>query len=171
MPRRLLSEHDRQVWASYVRHLVPMPGVASPTETAVGPPPKPPPQSRVEPFAPQLAKRSAPLEIGAAPGGVDRSTWTKFRSGKLSPARTLDLHGMTAQRAYTELQAFLTAAVAQRLRCVEIITGRGRGESGVIRRETPLWLNGPTLRPMVLAATHPHPANPGAVRLLLRRVR
>ena len=27
------------------------------------------------------------------------------------------------------------------------------------------------LRPLVLAASHPHPANPGSVRLLLRRTR
>ena len=32
-----------------------------------------------------------------------------------------------------------------------------------------LWLNLPALRPLVLAATHPHAANPGSVRLLLRR--
>jgi DNA-nicking Smr family endonuclease len=41
----------------------------------------------------------------------------------------------------------------------------------VIRRELPLWLNLPELRPLVLAAAYPHPANPGAVRLLLRRIR
>ena len=34
-----------------------------------------------------------------------------------------------------------------------------------------LWSNLPTLRPLVLAATHPHPSNLGSVRLLLRRPR
>ena len=58
------------------------------------------------------------------------------------------------------------------MRCVEVITGRGSGEAGgVIRREFPLWLNEAALRPLVLAASHPHPANQGAVRLLLRRIR
>jgi len=33
----------------------------------------------------------------------------------------------------------------------------------------PLWLNLPTLRPLVLAASHPHAGNPGSVRLLLRK--
>jgi hypothetical protein len=41
----------------------------------------------------------------------------------------------------------------------------------VLRRELPLWLNLPEFRGVVLAAAHPHAANPGAVRLLLRRVR
>jgi DNA-nicking Smr family endonuclease len=54
----------------------------------------------------------------------------------------------------------------------EVITGRGATEGGgVLRRELPLWLNLPDLRPMVLAVTHPHPGNPGSVRLLLRRPR
>ena len=84
--------------------------------------------------------------------------------------RTLDLHGRTAQRAFHALHGFLHAAHADHVRVVEVITGRGSGETGgVIRRELPLWLNLPALRPLVLAASHPHPANPGSVRLLLRR--
>lgn len=86
--------------------------------------------------------------------------------------RTIDLHGRTAQRAYHALHHFLIAAHTDHVRCVEVITGRGAGETGgVIRRELPMWLNLPALRPLVLAATHPHPANPGSVRLLLRRPR
>ncbi len=70
------------------------------------------------------------------------------------------------------MQAFLLRAHADRVRCVEVITGRGSGEQGgVIRRELPLWLNLPQLRPLVLAVTHPHAANVGSVRLLLRRTR
>jgi DNA-nicking Smr family endonuclease len=90
----------------------------------------------------------------------------------LAPERRLDLHGLTAQRAHAVLVAFLRSAHADRLRCVEVITGRGsREETGVLRRELPLWLNLPDIRPLVLAAAHPHAANQGAVRLLLRRVR
>jgi DNA-nicking Smr family endonuclease len=103
---------------------------------------------------------------------VDGATWQRFRTGKLPAARRLDLHGHTAQHAFHALGAFLRRAHADRLRCVEVVTGRGSGESGgVIRRELPLWLNLPDLRPLVLAAVHPHAANPGSVRLLLRRLR
>ena len=45
------------------------------------------------------------------------------------------------------------------------------GQGGALRREVPLWLNLPELRGVVLAAAHPHAANPGSVRLLLRRAR
>ena len=121
---------------------------------------------------PSSAEASRAIEIGTSPGGVDRGTWTRFRGGKLAPQRTLDLHGRTVQRAHAELHAFFGAAMAERLRCVEIITGRGSGETGgVLRREVPLWLNSPALRPIILAASHPHPANQGAIRVLLRRIR
>ena len=114
----------------------------------------------------------ATLAVGNQPGGLDKSTWNRFRAGKLAPSRTLDLHGRTAQRAFHALHHFLHTAHADHVRCVEVITGRGSGEGGgVLRREFPLWLNLPALRPLVLAASHPHAANPGSVRLLLRRVR
>ena len=70
------------------------------------------------------------------------------------------------------MHAFLLGAHADGVRCVDIITGRGAGESGgVLRRELPLWLNQPGLRAIVLAATHPNAGNPGAVRVLLRRAK
>ena len=110
--------------------------------------------------------------MGDAPSGLDKSSWNRLRTGRLTPQRTLDLHGRTAQRAFHALHGFLTTAQADGIRCVEIITGKGSGETGgVIRREFPLWINLPALRHLVLAASHPHAANTGSVRLLLRRPR
>jgi DNA-nicking Smr family endonuclease len=106
------------------------------------------------------------------PPGLDRASWHRFHGGRLVPARTLDLHGKTAQSAFHALERFIHAASADHIRCVEIITGRGSGETGgVIRRELPLWLNLPSMRPLILAAAHPHALNPGSTRLLLRRAR
>jgi DNA-nicking Smr family endonuclease len=110
------------------------------------------------------------VSTGIQPAGVDNATWSRFRAGKLPAARTLDLHGKTVQSAYNALQRFLLAAHADHLRCVEVITGRGSGESGgAIRREFQLWLNLPSIRPLILGACHPHAQNPGSTRLLLRR--
>jgi DNA-nicking Smr family endonuclease len=172
-PRRKgLSEQDRATWALYVRHVSPMAGVAVPDAPAEPAPPSPPGPHPVPPLPLPVIKRLSPVLIGHHPPGVDKATWNRFRAGKLSASRTLDLHGRTAQRAFSALQDFLGSAHAEKLRCVEVITGRGSGETGgVIRREFPLWLNQPELRPLVLAAAHPHAANPGSVRLLLRRVR
>jgi DNA-nicking Smr family endonuclease len=176
-PRRKgLSETDREEWAAYARLVAALPGrtlpeaPAAPIAVAVPvpnpPPPLPPTQTR------HAAAPRETIAVGAQPGGLDKSTWAKFRSGRLATVRTLDLHGRTAQRAYHALHAFILSAHADGVRCVEVITGRGSGEAGgVLRRELPLWLNQPSLRPLVLAASHPHAANPGSVRLLLRRTR
>lgn len=174
-PRRriALTEQDRHDWASYARLVRPLRGRAPPPAPYPAAPAEPPPERDEAPPAPRAHGASpAQLHIGAPPGGLDSATWTRFRSGKLAPSRTLDLHGRTAQRAFHSVHAFLHAAQADGVRCVEIITGRGAGETGgVLRRELPLWLNQPALRPIVLAATHPHAGNPGAVRVLLRRAR
>ncbi len=170
--RKALSEHDRATWALYVRSVSPLAGVPvpeAPPEPALVPGSTPQPMLSA---SLPVVKRLSPLQIGDHPPGVDKATWNRFRAGKLSATRTLDLHGRTAQRAFFALQDFLGSAHAEKLRCVEVITGRGSGENGgVIRREFPLWLNQPELRSLVLAAAHPHAANPGSVRLLLRRVR
>jgi DNA-nicking Smr family endonuclease len=169
--RQKLTEQDRRDWASFARQIALLPGreltelPPEPASPVVTPAPR-----AVEPASPRPLPLPAPLSVGNHPGGLDNGTWNRFRSGKLAPVRTLDLHGRTAQRAFHALQGFLHAAHADRVRCVEVITGRGSGETGgVIRRELPLWLNLPALRPLVLAASHPHAANPGSVRLLLRK--
>ena len=167
-----LTEIDRAEWAHYARHVVPLPGRARPDVPKALPSAAPRSRPPVPKAPPSPRRTTEPVAIGSPPPGVDKATWQRFRTGKLAAARTLDLHGRTAQRAYHALEAFLRGAHGDRLRCVEVITGRGTGEEGgVLRRELPLWLNLAQLRPLILAAAHPHPANPGSVRLLLRRVR
>ena len=170
--RKSLTDADRAAWASYASRITPLPGRDRPPPTSPAPPAVLPPRPR--PIAPGRTSYGMhpALSVGDHPGGVDSASWQRFRTGKLPAARVLDLHGQTAQRAFHALVAFLRTAHADRLRCVEIVTGRGTASSiGVLRRELPMWLNLPDIRPLVLAATHPHAANPGSVRLLLRRVR
>ena len=169
--RRTLTDHDRASWAAYARSVTPLPGhgladAPAPPEpgppTPTAPPRMPPPQPRA---------RLPPLTIGLQPPGVDNANWQRFRTGKLAPSRTLDLHGQTVQRAFHSLQDFVRRAHAARQRCIEIITGRGAQGTGALRREVPLWLNMAELRPLILATAHPHAANDGSIRLLLRRIR
>lgn len=171
-----LTDGDRALWADYARHVAPLPG-RRPLDPPARPQaePEPAPDIRGLGAAPAPVRPRpvlAPLRVGEPPPGLDRATWVRFTSGRIKAVRVLDLHGHTAQRAYHALLLALRTAHAERLRCIEVITGRGSGEGGgVIRRELPLWLNLPDLRPLVLAAAHPHPANSGAIRLLLRKQR
>jgi DNA-nicking Smr family endonuclease len=176
-PRRL-SDADRAIWADYASKLAPLRGRTAkrPPEQAVTKPPavasEAPPSPSIATPAPKSRMKTLPLAVGTQPGGIDKATWRRFQSGKLVAVRTLDLHGMTAQRAFHALLSFLRTAHAEQVRCVEVVTGRGSGETGgVIRREFPHWLNLPEIRPLILGAAHPHALNPGSVRLILRRIR
>lgn len=169
-----MTEQDRADWEAYARSIVPLPGHELPAKPGL-PPVEPRPPVVVAPTVPArpaalVTSRLSFLTVGVQPPGLDAGTWSRLRMGKILPSRTLDLHGRSAQQAFHSLRAFLEAAVIDRLRCVEVITGRGSGpEGGVIRRELPMWLNLPNLRPMLLGAAYPHAANLGSVRLLLRR--
>ena len=175
---RRLSDADEAIWANYTSQLRPLRGRMArkqpPAEPVKGPQPAPETPSRPK-VAAQASKprmMASPLAVGTQPGGIDKATWQRFQSGKLVTTRRLDLHGMTAQRAFHALVSFLRTAHAEQARCVEVVTGRGSGEhGGVIRREFPHWLNLPEIRPLILGAAHPHALNPGSVRLILRRIR
>jgi len=168
--RNGLTDADRAHWAGYTAGIRQLEKPTATPSSAPSPAEDAEPLPRASRVPGRPAAAPSPLTIGEAPGGVDRASWERFRSGKLSVSRTLDLHGLTAQQAFHAVSDFLRAAQADGLRCVEIVTGRGsRGAGGVIRREFRDWLNRPDIRSMVLAAVHPHPANPGAVNVLLRR--
>ncbi|WP_338422322.1 Smr/MutS family protein [Acetobacter musti] len=113
---------------------------------------------------------SEALQIGSPQAGLDTGSWKRLSRGQTQVERRLDLHGMTAQAAFLRLREFLTVSHREGVRCVEIVTGLGSGpEGGILRRELPFWLGRDDLRRLVLAVTHAHDANRGAVRVLLRR--
>lgn len=128
---------------------------SAPTPEPAKRPPRPPPA----------------LEVGHHPPGVDDTRWGGLARGKLKPERRLDLHGMTLARAHAATKSFIEAAARDGCRVVEVVTGLGERGEGRIRAEFMHWINAPELRARVLAAAHPHRANPGSVRLLLRRPR
>ena len=186
MARRSLREGEQRLWAEAMREVRPLRGRAPPpppdapaavvtAPAATPPPPRPLPQRPLpqRPLPQRPPALRPPVEIGARNLGLDDTSWRGLSSGRLRAERRLDLHGHVAQSAFTLLHAFLLRAQADRLRCVEIITGAGSGEGGILRRELPHWLSRADLRPLVLAAVHPQLQGPsrnvGSVRLLLRR--
>jgi DNA-nicking Smr family endonuclease len=173
-PRHLTAE-EAEEWRRFTRSARKLHARAEIGRAAPAPEPekpKPPvdlsPLKALPPAPPAPPRPAQPLAIGHHPPGVDNTRWKGLAQGAMRPERRLDLHGMTAAVAHDRLRHFIAHAHADGLRVVEVVTGTGGG-SGVIFREFPHWLNAPELRVKVLAAAHPHRANAGAVRLLLRR--
>jgi DNA-nicking Smr family endonuclease len=164
---KALSAADLKLWAAYSQTLSRlMPGkMRLPVE------PEPTVAVAEIPNAiaakPKAIALSRPVSIDMTPAGLDKATWKKFSSGKIRAQQRLDLHGHTAARAHYAVNHFIEHAYAEQTRCIEIITGKGE----ILARELPHWLNAPSLRPIVLAIAHPHAANTGSVRILLRRMR
>ncbi|MBB2204543.1 DNA mismatch repair protein [Gluconacetobacter takamatsuzukensis] len=192
--RRVLGEDEQALWTAFVRGIKPLAARAARPAPVVAAPSVPPaaapaaerrdraappaamvPQSdMLRPARPgfTLVRSRAEVAIGQRGPGLDDTSWRTLVSGKLRPSRTLDLHGQNAHAAFQRLHSFLIQARSDNLRCVEVITGLGSGrEGGVLRRELPFWLGRPDLRPLILAVVHPHAANQGSVRILLRRGR
>ncbi len=127
--------------------------------------------------APPVA-RVAPATQPA--GGLDRRSADRLRRGMRPIEARLDLHGMTQEAAHRALSRFILAGVADRLRTVLVITGKGArvdpsdgSGRGVLRRAVPLWLEEPALAAHILATApaRPQHGGDGALYVLLRRNR
>ena len=107
--------------------------------------------------------------------GIDRQHLLRLRRGEWRVERRVDLHGLTAPEARRELVSELQDAVAEGVRCVLVIHGRGlHSESGPVLRDGVLaWLTTPPLaaRVMAFASALPRDGGPGASYVLLRRTR
>ncbi|MBG0789368.1 MAG: Smr/MutS family protein [Desulfovibrionaceae bacterium] len=106
--------------------------------------------------------------------GLDIKTFQQLKSGSLSVAAHLDLHGMTSDQAQESLLFFIRESYLQGHRCVLVVTGRGRNSPGgqsVLKSETGTWLTKDPLRRVVLAycTAQPKDGGAGAVYVLLRR--
>ncbi len=138
---------------------------------------KVPPKENLAPRAapqPKGPKKLLPLAPGRS-GDVDGRTLDRLKRGRLRPEARLDLHGMTQDEAHGALVSFMADAQAGGKRCVIVITGRGRNSEGggVLRNQTPNWLNTPAIRARILAfaTAQPRDGGDGALYVLLRRIR
>lgn len=113
---------------------------------------------------------------------MDRRTAERLRRGKIDIEARIDLHGYTQERAHDALLRFIDGARARGLRCVLVITGKGRsshdeGEwkfnDGVLRQRVPQWLSSPPYSTYVLkcVTAQPRDGGEGAYYVYLRRPR
>ena len=158
--RRPLNEEEHALWTGFTRSITPL--RAAKTTDKAG----------VEPNA--AAAKSLPL----AP--FERRLKQRVARGRDAIDARIDLHGMTQNEAHVALLRFLRRAQSDGARIALVVTGKGRrtttdgaSESGVLRRQVPMWLALPEFRPFVVGFEEAHVSHggQGALYLRLRRAR
>jgi DNA-nicking Smr family endonuclease len=163
-----LSDEDRVLWSLVARTARPLPGRKPPEEPLV--------PVAVNPAGPDALPASAAAAVerrGAArvSHALDGPTLEKLARGRLPIEGRVDLHGLTQTEAHRLLLAFLERAHANRVRYVLVITGKGVGGEGVLKRLVPAWLSTPPFRAFVSShdqAARGHGGG-GALYVRLRR--
>ncbi|MDR1494843.1 MAG: Smr/MutS family protein [Rickettsiales bacterium] len=106
--------------------------------------------------------------------GIDRRADRKLRAGKIKIDRKIDFHGLTLDEAFDSLVYNLVQAQEAGLRCVLVITGKGKNtEPGRISIKSQIgnWLKIPILASKIIKyidATSRH-GGTGALYILLKR--
>jgi DNA-nicking Smr family endonuclease len=167
---RGLSKEERVLWKGITRGIQRLRAATAaenldsvPAAETVAPPLAP-----VAPAARQPKTKSPPP---LAPLG--RRMKQRVARGKDAIDGRLDLHGYTQAQAHSALRQFLTAAQARDARLVVVVTGKGRSrgdaeESGVLRRQVPLWLKLPEFRALVVGFETAHRTHGGEGALYVR---
>lgn len=117
---------------------------------------------------------------------MDKNLRRRLMRGQIPIEARLDLHGMRLEQGRLAVRQFLARAFLRQMRCVLIITGKGRqfsdGEDNPaayhaqapnLRSELPRWLQEKDLAHQVLALSTatPQDGGSGAWYVLLRRQR
>lgn len=195
--KRVLSRDDHEVWSVVAATTVPRRPVTLPLEFHIEPT-APRAQKPVRPAIRPLTRiggavPEARVTINLAPDpmkaaekpvhNMDRKNFERLRKGKMKPDARIDLHGMTAATAHSELTAFIFRSHAAGKRLALVITGKGNStraeegimpsRQGILRHSLPHWLDRPDIRPMILQITPAHAKHGGggAYYVYLRRHR
>ena len=172
------DDDDDRLWRAVTEGVEPLKGKRRPRPKGA---PASAKTSRRAPSAPTTSPRptkpapkAPPLVMGQG-AGIDKRTVQRLKRGQLDIEARLDLHGLTQTEAHGRLDDFLARAQDRGLRCVLVITGKGRvsQDGGTLRRMVPRWLNTPPSRGRVLSMSQAQPKDGGggALYLLLRKRR
>lgn len=117
------------------------------------------------------------IDVGAedelywARDGVQDSQVRKLKAGQIAFEGSLDLHGLTVEKAREQLWGFIAEAVRYEIRCVRVTHGKAArldGRRPLIKSHVNTWLR---QHPQVLAFTscQPRHGGTGAVYVMLKR--
>jgi DNA-nicking Smr family endonuclease len=166
----VLTAEEARLWSTVVRKIKPIAESPVDSGTLVVAGQKPAAQSTgkkkpVKPLSPE--KSASPLlkpasvakkapQVPFAP--LERQLRRGLSRGSSSVDATIDLHGMRQAEAHERLRSFVLKAQRDGLKVVLVVTGKGNladhdpsfDQRGVLRRNLPLWLRMPDLRPAII---------------------
>ena len=166
----MLTAEEARLWSTVVRKIKPI--AESPVESGalVAVDQKPAVQStgKKKPVKPLSPEKSASPLLPSAPvakkapqvpfAPLERQLRRGLSRGSSSVDATIDLHGMRQAEAHERLRCFILKAQRDGLKVVLVVTGKGNladhdpsfDQRGVLRRNLPLWLRMPDLRPAII---------------------
>jgi len=170
----LLSPEEAALWAKVAETIRPLSRQVRPV-VAVAEPSQPDTAAPAKTTAPKSAPKALPLK--PVPGTTLDGTWDrKLRNGSVAPDRTLDLHGMNLDQAWTAIDQLLEGAIGRGDRLLLLITGHvPRGEPpiarGKIRAAVHDWLAASRHAGRIAAVRNAHPRHGGggSLYIILRR--
>ncbi|MEM6858051.1 MAG: Smr/MutS family protein [Pseudomonadota bacterium] len=187
---RGLSTEEQAAWERLAQSVTPLAGQTR--QAVTQPAPKDTPQERakpvgtarpapVKPKAPKAPPVAAPPRIADTQAGLDGHWERRFKSGRIEPDLTLDLHGHTLDSAHARITAGLDQARAMGARVVLVIAGRERPvdpadrahRRGAIRAKLLDWLAAGPHAGHISAVRRAHRSHggEGALYLILKRRR
>lgn len=160
---------DAELFERTLRDVVPLKGRKRRAKPAEPPAPASPPPERKAPVARVLPKPAAKPQAPQLDGSTER----KLTRGLLPIDATLDLHGMTQAQAHAALDRFVGRQIGTAARVLLIVTGKGKGGEGALKRLMPEWLlAGPyASRILKIASAARNHGGGGAYYVMLRRKR
>jgi len=120
-----------------------------------------------------MGRDAAPKGADLAPAAIDAALHRRLTRGQGAIAARIDLHGLNHDLARATLIRFIERSTAEGWRAVLVITGKGVGGDGVLRRHVPEWLAQPPIRAHVAGVSEAHRRHggEGALYVALKRRR
>lgn len=172
-----MTNKDKQIWTDYARGVSPV----RTKKKRPAPAPRPshahndkhPSRVNAEKAPPQPPRLHAAVEKDLKAAALDRKREKALRQGDIAIDGKIDLHGMTQTQAFAALGSFLRRKVKTGKRCLLVVTGKGRGGDGVLKRSLESWLNQLPEASAVLALrpAAPQHGGDGAFYVILRKPR
>lgn len=170
--RGRLSKDERALWKGVTRGIEPLRRASAAEDGDDGPAA----EAAAAPAAPVLPPARPPkLKTPPPLTPLGHRMKQRVARGKEAIDGRLDLHGYTQAQAHSTLLHFLHAAQARGAKLVVVVTGKGgarrsdgEGESGVLKRQVPLWLKLPEFRALVVGFENAHRTHGGEGALYVR---